>query len=166
MNKLIETKEPFVWTLLERYNPFGLSVIRNGRAYSMYFGDQTEAYLYVITKTRNFAPRGYIELPLLLMQFYPHITFQTSEKILNKMKLWEISKIMLIENWGSRDAKYFFSQLCSALCAIAETSYNSANLDAAWDLFMQRLEYEKAKIELEKEKSFKCINENGNQVSV
>lgn len=164
MNKLIETKEPFVWTLLERYNPFGLSMIQFNRAYSMVFGDQTEAYLYVMTKTRTFAPRGYIEMPLLMMQFYPHISFQTSEKLLETIKTWELSDIMLIENWGSKQAKYFFTQLCSALCAIAETSYNSANLDAAWDLFMQRLEYEKAKIELEKEKSFKCINENGNQV--
>ena len=145
MNKaheyIINNNDPFVTSLLEKHNPFGLTM-NDGR--SMFFQQPVEAYLCVMTTAYSMAPKGYIELPLLMTKFYRHLGFThcvTVAKELVKQK-W-VTMVFQLPPWGTKETKEFFSRLCSGLCAIAETPFNSHYVDQAWQLLQQRIEMEK-----------------------
>ena len=131
--------DPFVESLLEKCNPFGMS-FADGR--SMFFSQQSEAYLYVMLQAWRLAPRGYIEVPLLLKKLYRHIPFKSAVFLTMGMKPLGIKPVELIENWSHKEAKAFFERFLAGLCNIASTSYSTAYVDYAWQLFQQRLEIE------------------------
>ena len=64
---IINNNDAFMVSMLEKNNPFGLT-LNDGK--SMFFYQPVEAYLCVMTTAYGLAPKGYIELPLLLTKFY------------------------------------------------------------------------------------------------
>ena len=141
-----KNNDTFVVSLLEKYNPFGLTW---GEGRSMFFQQQVEAYLYIMVQSWVMAPRGYIELPLLIRKLYVHLSYRDCIRVAKALRQYELDMLTVVENWAGRRAKRFFEQLCNGLCSLTNASYSSQMVDSAWQLFLQRMEIEKLRKEQE-----------------
>lgn len=138
---IINNNDAFMVSLLEKNNPFGLT-LNDGR--SMFFYQPVEAYLCVMTTAYGLAPKGYIELPLLLMKFYRHLSYVNC-KVLSKAVCRGnfLEEVIQLDSWQKMSTLNYFKRLCSGLCALVETPYNSGYVEQAWQLLLQRMEIER-----------------------
>ena len=138
---IINNNDAFMVSLLEKNNPFGLT-LNDGR--SMFFYQPVEAYLCVMTTAYGLAPKGYIELPLLLMKFYRHLSYVNCKVLAKAVCRGNfLEEVVQLDSWQKMSTLNYFKRLCSGLCALVETPYNSGYVEQAWQLLLQRMEIEK-----------------------
>lgn len=141
--------DSFVMSLLQRCNPFGLTT-KEGT--SMFFQREVESYFYIMVQTWTLAPRGYIEMPLLLRRLYCHLPFKDCVRVVNGLRTFDIKPVVQLGEWESRQTRQFFCNLCSALCSLTSVPFCSQYVDQAWQLLLQRIEIEKQRKEAEKQR--------------
>jgi hypothetical protein len=139
-NLIFRNNDPFVVSLLEKMNPFGLTQA-DGK--SMFFQQQVDAYLYIMIQTWTQAPKGYIEMPLLIGRLYQHLTYKECVQVTQALRAFQIKMVLKVSDWQSKEAKWFLDHLANGLCSLTYSSYCSQHVDSAWQLFQQRLEIEK-----------------------
>lgn len=150
-NLIVENNDSFIASLLQKCNPFGLT-LQDGR--SMFFQQEVESYLFVMIQAWTTAPKGYLEMPLLMMALYRHLPYKACVELTKQCRRFDIDLVMLVDDWTSNGAKRFLDRLCSALCSFTDASYAAQYVDNAWQLFQQRMEIEKEK--LSKMSNVKC----------
>lgn len=138
---IINNNDAFMVSMLEKNNPFGLT-LNDGK--SMFFYQPVEAYLCVMTTAYGLAPKGYIELPLLLMKFYRHLSYVNCKELAKAVCRGNfLEEVVQLDSWQKMSTLNYFKRLCSGLCALVETPYNSGYVEQAWQLLQQRMEIEK-----------------------
>lgn len=139
MKKVI--KDDVVEQLLRRYNPFGLRS-KQGMPYE--FNRISEVYLFLMVKVYTLAPRGYIELPLLLNEIYYHLSFNECKAMVAIFKPLGLREVNLVD-YQSIIGKQFFESLFKGLHLACETTFDNSSFLEAYRLFKNRMEIEKAK---------------------
>lgn len=127
--------------LLRRFNPFGL---RSMQGVPYEFMRVSEIYLFLMTKLLKLCPRGYIELPLVISELYPHLSYNECRAVAESMKPLGLEEISLVD-YMSKDGKQFIEQLCRGLHNICETTFDNASFLEAYRLFQNRIEIEKSR---------------------
>jgi hypothetical protein len=139
-NLVMTNNDPFIVSLLQKCNPFGLTTT-DGK--SMFFMQEVESYFYILSKAWTLSPKGYIEVPLLLKSLYCHLQYADCVKIYVALRPFDIQPVVQLENWSCGSAKKFFNKLCAGLCSITLCKYSAQYVDQAWQLLQQRIEIEK-----------------------
>ena len=145
--KLLKINDPFLVSLLSKCNPFCLTM-EDGKSH--FFNTETDAYFYVMIQVWNNAKKGYVELPYILTFLYKHLTLKDTKEIARKLYPWfnnEDRECMLVD-WSGKEGYKFFYALCSSLCSLTLTSFNSFYLDEAYKLFKRRWDIENLKQEI------------------
>lgn len=138
-NKIIlKDNMPFYQSLVEKHNPLGFTQ-EDGSA--IFFAHPSDAYIVVLSTLMNIAPRGYVELPLVISKLYKHLSFSRCVLVAKELHTW-VNMVTLLPKWGSGDSKRYYANLCSALCSITEVSYNSAYTEMAWQSMSYRFQVE------------------------
>lgn len=129
-------------TLLSKYNPFGFTMDDGS---SMVFESVTSAYMVFLTTTWIGFPRGYIEMPLLIMKHYRHITYKEAMKICIAFKPLGVDMVVTIDSYESKSGKDALERICRALCSISNVAFNEYAFKEAYQLLIHRIEIENGK---------------------
>lgn len=136
----VSISNDFITSILNKYNPFGLT---DNNGASHFYETHKDAYLAVMLLTYALFPAGYIELPLLLQKLYPKLEWSRCIAIADGFKTFDLSKIIILESYTSKEAAKFFSSLTAALCSINNTCFNQIYVIAALKMFTYRVEMDK-----------------------
>lgn len=134
--------EKVLQTFLSKYNPFGFTM-EDGTP--MEFCSASSAYMTFLVGAWVSFPRGYIELPLLLMKNYKEIDYQDAVKVAQGFKTIGVDMVIAFGSYESKRAKQALECICRAFCAYAGTSFSEICFKEAYDLLLHRIEVETIK---------------------
>ena len=140
--------EKVLQTFLSKYNPFGFTMDDGS---PMEFCSASSAYMTFLVGAWVSFPRGYIEMPLLLMKNYKELDYQGAVKVAQSFKTIGVDMVVAFGSYESKKAKQTLECICRALCAYAGTSFSEICFKEAYGLLLHRIEVEKLKNKKQKD---------------
>lgn len=128
--------------ILGKYNPFGFTT---EDAKTQIFDTAETAYLMAMVAIWRKFPRGYIELPYLLMGFYKHLTYNECCHLAKMLKPMGLEGIILVNGYDTKDGKKKLEQILRGFSYIAEIPFNNYVFEEAHKLLLYRIEVENKK---------------------
>lgn len=130
--------------LIKEFNPFGFT-LKDGSG--LIHASVYDAYSAFLLNTWMQFPRGYIEMPLLIIANYRHLTYKDAVKLIKTFKPMGVEMIEKFPGYDSPEAKPTLERICRALCTITGCSFNESAFKGAFNILSNRIEneYEKSK---------------------
>lgn len=131
----IVNKGVMVESMLQKFNPFAF-VSSNGD--TMIYATTVDAYIAMMMHVYTAFPRGYIEMPLLIKSFYPHLAWKDCCKVTDDIKTFGLQAIEHVD-FHTPNAKMFFCKLAGALCSLTGTKYSEYYVTEGYQIFKNRI---------------------------
>lgn len=128
--------------LIKEYNPFGFT-LKDGSG--LIHASVYEAYSNFLLHVWMDFPRGYIEMPLLIIANYRHLSYKDAVRLVKTFKPMGVEMIEKFPGYASTEAKESLERICRALCTITGCGFNESAFKGAYTLLMNRIENEKEK---------------------
>lgn len=129
-------------SLLKEFNPFGFT-LKDGSG--LIHASVYEAYSNFLLNVWIDFPRGYIEMPLLIIGNYRHLSYRDAVHVVESFKPMGVEMIEKFPGYDSPEAKETLERICRALCTITGCAFNESAFRGAYNLLMNRIENEKEK---------------------